>query len=238
MTDSCKVLATWNGYCADCERDRPLVLVERGCFGLAAWLRGLGSEDRTLRYTCRVCGRVEYVPATEAEDARYDASLPRWADLDLVAEIAALREAAAAVAALAGGSGDPLAGRPAEPARRVWEDPHLVASAELSALVMFDVPRPAHLHINPDTPVTGTPVETAAGAVRPTLPPSLPAAPPTEAVFASAPDVPGAQAAALPSVPEPREPSPVPHVSAVRVVSAPAATPLQPTDLVLFGLAA
>lgn len=229
MTDSCKVLATWNGYCADCERDRPLVLVERGCFGVAAWLRGLGSEDRSLRYTCRVCGQVEHVPATEAEDARYDASLLRWSDRDLAAEVAALERAAAA--ARAEETGDPLAGRQAEAPRPVWEDPHLAAAAELSALVMYDVPRPAaHLHINPDTPVTEESAEAVPAAALPDAPPSqarLPW-PRLDAPVASTPPVPGSQ-----------EPLPVAQVSVVRVVSArPAARPLQPTDLVLFGLAA
>ncbi|MDP3712519.1 MAG: hypothetical protein Q8R60_08550 [Mycobacteriales bacterium] len=223
MTDSCKVLAKWNGYCADCERQRPLVLVERGCFGVAAWLRGLGSEDRTLCYACRVCGRVEQVPATAAEDARYDATLPRWPDLDLVAEVALLQ--ATAAAHLPGGNGDPASGRRAEPPTRIWEDPHLAAAAELSALVMYDVPRPAHLHIHPDGPPTAPPME----AILPTDVPE-----PREPLLPSA--VPDQR---MPRKSAEREPSPGRRSAIVLVVSrAPMAAPLRPTDLVLLGLAA
>lgn len=214
MTDNCKVLATWNGYCADCERDRPLVLVERGCFGIAAWLRGIGSEDRTLRYACRVCGRVEFVPPTEEEDRRYDATLARWPDIDLMAELAALQQATVAAAIT-----DSLAGTQLHVQAEVGEDPHLAASAELSALALSDVPRSAHLHINPDTPVTGPPVEAV-----------LPAAALHDELVAE-----------LAEAREPQLPSlvPAPRTAPVLVVStAPRVAPVQPTDLVLFALAA
>lgn len=73
-------IAWYDGYCAQCSTDMPLVLVEHGPRGLRAWLSGVGHEDRTLSYCCRVCGRDEHVPATEAEDADYDLTLRRWPD--------------------------------------------------------------------------------------------------------------------------------------------------------------
>jgi hypothetical protein len=73
-------LAHYDGFCAPCETERPLVLVEHGQRGLRAWLSGIGPEDRTLSYCCLVCGRNEHVPLTEAEDALYDATLPTWPD--------------------------------------------------------------------------------------------------------------------------------------------------------------
>lgn len=72
--------ASWTGYCASCAADRPLLLVARGPRGLLAWVNGVGPEDRSLSYCCGVCGRVEYVPRTEAEDRAYDLTLPRWPD--------------------------------------------------------------------------------------------------------------------------------------------------------------
>ncbi len=73
-------LAFYDGFCADCHVDMPLVLIERGPRGVRAWLAGIGSEDRALTYTCRVCGRNEHVPLTEAEDVVYDATLATWPD--------------------------------------------------------------------------------------------------------------------------------------------------------------
>ena len=75
-----RVLARWTGFCASCPEERPLLLVSTGPHGLRAWLSGAGPEDRALAYACAVCGRTEHVPATEAEDAVYDASLRRWPD--------------------------------------------------------------------------------------------------------------------------------------------------------------
>jgi hypothetical protein len=74
------LLATWEGHCVPCDAERPLLLVEHGPRGLRAWLSGAGPEDRALSYTCGVCGRVEQVPLTEAEDAEYDATLARYPD--------------------------------------------------------------------------------------------------------------------------------------------------------------
>lgn len=79
-------LATWEGFCTSCDVERPLILVEHGPRGLGAWLAGTDHEDRTLSYNCRVCGRVEYVPLTEAEDADYDETLTRWPDWVPVSE--------------------------------------------------------------------------------------------------------------------------------------------------------
>lgn len=77
-------LAFYTGYCAGCAQDRPLVLVEHGPRGARSWLAGSGAEDRTLSYCCRLCGRDEHVPLTEAEDAAYDATLMTWPDTFLV----------------------------------------------------------------------------------------------------------------------------------------------------------
>jgi len=81
-----RVLARWTGFCASCPEESPLLLVATGPHGLRGWLSGGGSEDRTLSYSCAVCGRVEHVPATEEEDAVYDASLVRWPDWESEAE--------------------------------------------------------------------------------------------------------------------------------------------------------
>ncbi len=80
MTDVA-LIASWIGYCADCHADdRRLLLVQRGPRGVRAWLAGVGPDNRSLSYCCSVCGRVEFVPATEAEDRAYDLALPRWPD--------------------------------------------------------------------------------------------------------------------------------------------------------------
>src|SRR4051812_25597002 len=75
-----RVITSWTGFCASCPEEQPLLLVESGPHGLRGWLSGAGAEDRTLSYSCAVCGRVEHVPATEEEDAAYDATLTRWPD--------------------------------------------------------------------------------------------------------------------------------------------------------------
>jgi hypothetical protein len=75
-----RVITSWTGFCASCPVEQPLLLVETGPHGLRGWLAGAGAEDRTLSYACAVCGRVEQVPLTEEEDARYDATLVRWPD--------------------------------------------------------------------------------------------------------------------------------------------------------------
>lgn len=75
-----RVLARWTGFCASCPEETPLLLVATGPHGFRAWLAGGSQEDTTLSYTCAVCGRVEHVPASEEEDAIYDASLVRWPD--------------------------------------------------------------------------------------------------------------------------------------------------------------
>jgi hypothetical protein len=73
-------VASYDGYCASCDTERPLVLQTQGAHGFRAWLSGVGLEDRELTYTCRVCGRVEHVPHTEAEDDAYAATLATWPD--------------------------------------------------------------------------------------------------------------------------------------------------------------
>ena len=87
-------LASWDGFCASCDTEQPLVLVEHGPRGLRAWLAGVGPEDRSLSYCCLVCGRNEHVPLTEEEDEEYDASLARWPDtfLEPVAQVVVLPE--------------------------------------------------------------------------------------------------------------------------------------------------
>ena len=77
-------LTTFEGYCASCETERPLLVIEHGARGFRAWLAGSGHEDRTLSHTCRVCGRNEHVPLTEAEDEAYDLTLRRWPDTFLL----------------------------------------------------------------------------------------------------------------------------------------------------------
>lgn len=88
---SYKVLAGWQGFCAGCPIERPLVLVEHGPHGLHAWWNGAGAEERSLSYCCTVCGRLEHVPATEIEDREYDATLARWPDLSLELVVAPRR---------------------------------------------------------------------------------------------------------------------------------------------------
>jgi hypothetical protein len=63
-----KLLATWDGWCDPCGTERPLVLVEIGPRGVRAWLGGVGTEDRTLHLTCRVCGQWQAVPQLEEDD--------------------------------------------------------------------------------------------------------------------------------------------------------------------------
>jgi hypothetical protein len=73
-------VAWHDGYCVSCDDEQPLVVTEHGPRGLRAWLAGVGREDRTLSYTCRVCGQCEQVPLTEAEDDAYGATLLCWPD--------------------------------------------------------------------------------------------------------------------------------------------------------------
>ena len=82
------VVARWVGFCQPCARERPLVLTAFGPHGFRAWLAGYGPEDRELAYCCGVCGAREHVPATQHLDDLYDATLPRWPDLDLPGRIA------------------------------------------------------------------------------------------------------------------------------------------------------
>lgn len=84
-------VASYDGYCVRCDGERPLVVQTRGAHGFRAWLAGVGLEDRDLSYTCRVCGQVEHVPHTQAEDDEYAATLPTWPDLP-VPVVAALPE--------------------------------------------------------------------------------------------------------------------------------------------------
>lgn len=80
MTDVA-LIASWTGYCAGCHSDGcRLLLVQHGPRGVLAWLAGVDADNRTLRYCCAACGRVEFVPATEAEDREYDLTLTRWPD--------------------------------------------------------------------------------------------------------------------------------------------------------------
>jgi hypothetical protein len=99
-----RVITSWTGFCASCPVEQPLLLVETGPHGLRGWLSGAGPEDRTLSYACAVCGRVEHVPASEEEDAAYDATLVRWPDwveepLAAVAQVESLEVEASEVAA-------------------------------------------------------------------------------------------------------------------------------------------
>jgi hypothetical protein len=68
--------------------------MERGARGIRAWLSGMSHHDRSLSYTCLVCGRVEQVPLTDAEDAEYEATLETWPDSSPAGQpVAALDEA-------------------------------------------------------------------------------------------------------------------------------------------------
>jgi hypothetical protein len=70
-----KLLAAWDGWCDPCATERPLVLVEIGPRGLRSWLHGVGSEDRTLSLTCRVCGQWQLVPHLEEDDEPVEAAV-------------------------------------------------------------------------------------------------------------------------------------------------------------------
>src|SRR3954454_24397808 len=96
-----RVITSWTGFCASCPVEQPLLLVQSGPHGLRGWLSGAGPEDRTLSHVCAVCGRVEHVPATEEEDASYDAPLVRWPDWveEPLVEALELLEVAVAAAA-------------------------------------------------------------------------------------------------------------------------------------------
>jgi hypothetical protein len=96
LMTSHRVLTSWTGFCASCPEERPLLLVSTGQHGLRAWLSGAGPEDRSLSYACSVCGRTEHVPATEAEDAVYDATLIRYPDWVEEPMVAVLTEEPAA----------------------------------------------------------------------------------------------------------------------------------------------
>jgi hypothetical protein len=71
-----KVLACWDGWCSPCGDDRPLTLLETGRRGLRSWLHGIGSEDRELTLTCRVCGQWQSVPQHEEDDPAAPISVP------------------------------------------------------------------------------------------------------------------------------------------------------------------
>jgi hypothetical protein len=91
-------LARYDGYCVSCDREQPLVLMERGARGIRAWLSGMSHHDRSLSYTCLVCGRVELVPLTDAEDVEYEATLSTWPDWSPAGQpVAALDGAPAAL---------------------------------------------------------------------------------------------------------------------------------------------
>jgi hypothetical protein len=137
-----RVLTRWTGFCASCPEERPLLLLSTGPHGLRAWLSGAGPEDRTLSYTCAVCGRSEHVPATEAEDAAYDAGLGRWLDWVEEPELVAT-----AAEPLPPAAGDDLFG---------------LAAAWLAA-----DPVPAPTVLAPAVPVLSAPVEERAPVVVP-----------------------------------------------------------------------
>lgn len=80
MPNTYVTVAEHDGYCVRCDTERPLVIQSHGGHGLRAWLAGVGPEDRELSYTCRVCGQLEHVPLTDAEDDEYAATLPTWPD--------------------------------------------------------------------------------------------------------------------------------------------------------------